>query len=332
MLPSSVSSVLPGALRMTGGCERDEAMVGARLKVSTLAVALIVAGASARAADYPQPQPYPMPQPQPIIIQQPVVQEFAASWYLRGDIGMTNQQISKLTNVLDGNNRIQNIGLGFDSSPLFGLGVGYYFNDWLRFDLTGEYRGRANFHGTQVITGNNYIITDEYSGSKSEWLFLANAYVDLGTWNGFTPFVGAGIGGARVTIHGLRDVCSVCPGTGAAVGPGVAFGDDVSKWNFAWALHAGLAYKVTKNFTVEFAYRYVDLGDAVSGDLYTYLGTNNVVNPMEFKHLTSHDFKVGLRFNLDGMIEYSRPQVIYSQPPPVYAPPVYAPPPLRSRG
>ena len=46
---------------------------------------------------------------------------------------------------------MRNIGLGFDASPLFGIGIGYYYNDWLRFDLTGEYRSRANFHGTQII-------------------------------------------------------------------------------------------------------------------------------------------------------------------------------------
>ena len=40
-----------------------------------------------------------------------------------------------------------NVDRAFNSAPFFGLGVGYNFNDWLRFDVTGEYRGRANFHG-----------------------------------------------------------------------------------------------------------------------------------------------------------------------------------------
>ena len=302
-------------------------MVGARLAISTLAAIASLAASAARAADYPQPPP-----PQ-VIIQPPVIEEFSA-WYLRGDIGFTNQRVGSLSNALEGNNSFQNVGIGFDASPLFGIGVGYYFNDWLRFDLTGEYRSKANFHGTQVITSGGSTITDEYTASKSEWLFLLNGYVDLGTWAGVTPFVGAGVGTARNTISSFQDICTVC------AGGGVAFGDTASKWNFAWALHAGLAYKVTKNFTIELAYRYVDLGDAASGDLYTYLGTNNIVNPMEFHHLTSHDIKLGLRFNLDGFESYSRPPryysqppQVYQQPPPVYAPaPVYAPPPMRSRG
>ena len=75
-------------------------------------------------------------------------------------------------------------------------------------------------------------------------------------------------------------------------------GNTASTWNFAWAAHAGLAYAVSPNFTIELAYRYIDLGNAESGDLASYLGTNTVYNPMEFKHLTSHDLKLGVRWML----------------------------------
>ena len=71
-----------------------------------------------------------------------------------------------------------------------------------------------------------------------------------------------------------------------------------SKWNFAWALHAGVAYKVTPNFTVELAYRYLDMGDGLTGDLRTFDGVNNVNNPMTFKSITSHDLKLGVRWDL----------------------------------
>ena len=316
-------------------------MLGARLKLPVLAVGALLIAGSAQAADYAPPCydaaliatgrappgaiPCYVPPP-------PIIEEFS-SWYLRGDIGITNQQIGSLTNAQDVNNQVTNIGLGFDASPLFGIGIGYNFNNWLRFDVTGEYRSRANFHGTQVITSGGGTITDEYSASKSEWLFLFNGYVDLGTWNGFTPFVGAGVGVSRNTISSFQDICTVCGPTGS-----VAFGDETSTWNFAWAIHAGVAYKVSKNFTVELAYRYLDMGNAESGDIYTYLGGNTVVNPMQFNDLTSHDIKLGVRFNFDGL-DFARPQYYspppqqYYVPPPVYQPaPVYAPPPLRSRG
>ena len=56
-------------------------------------------------------------------------------------------------------------------------------------------------------------------------------------------------------------------------------GDNVAKWNFAWAAHAGLAYKVTPNFTVELAYRYLDMGDGLTGDLRTFDGSQHHQQP-----------------------------------------------------
>ncbi len=46
-----------------------------------------------------------------------------------------------------------------------------------------------------------------------------------------TPFIGAGVGGARVQIANFTDINTPTNG--------VAYGDTVAKWNFAWALHAG---------------------------------------------------------------------------------------------
>jgi opacity protein-like surface antigen len=140
---------------------------------------------------------------------------------------------------------------------------------------------------------------------------MANAYVDLGTWWCITPFIGAGVGGARVAINGFTDQGIANNGGGAL--PGLAYGDNFAKWNFAWAVHAGLAYKVTPNFTVELAYRYLDMGDGLTGDLRTFDGTNGIYNPMTFKNITSHDLKLGVRWDL-------------------ISPQVYAPPPLIRKG
>jgi opacity protein-like surface antigen len=248
------------------------------VKVGLLVGAAMVATSVVQAADLPAVMPPPMYQP-------PVIEEFGG-WYLRGDIGMTNQKVNHLDNVLYATTTsLQTVGVGFDSAPLFGLGVGYQFNNWLRFDITSEWRGFASFHGLDIVNGTS---TDEYRARKSEWLTLANVYVDLGTWWCTTPFIGLGIGASRNEISSFIDVNT--PNNG------VAFGADTAKWNFAWAAQAGLAYKVTRNFTVELAYRYLSLGNAQSGDLITFDGTNNVFNPMEFKGLTSHDLKLGVRW------------------------------------
>jgi opacity protein-like surface antigen len=235
----------------------------------------------------------------------PVVEDFGG-WYLRGDIGFSNQRVDRLNNVLDAGNTSSVQNLGFNTAGIFGLGVGYKVNNWFRADVTGEYRGNSQFFGSDHITFPGGVGTDTYHATKNEWVVLANAYVDLGTWWCVTPFIGAGVGGARVSINNFTDVGITNLGGGAL--PGLAFGDNVSKWNFAWAVHAGLAYRVTPNFTVELAYRYLDMGDGLTGDLRTFDGTNNVNNPTTFKNITSHDLKLGVRWDLSS--------------PPVYAPPL----------
>jgi opacity protein-like surface antigen len=240
-------------------------------------------------------------------------------WYLRGDIGFSNQSVKNLDNALYSSLTSLNQRTGFDSAGIYGIGVGYQFNNWLRGDITGEYRGKSNFHGLDITTFDNGgtpgFGSDTYTGSKSEWLFLANGYVDLGTWYCVTPFIGAGVGMSRNTISNFVDqgVGSLFP-PGSGVGPSLAYGSTESKWNFAWALHAGLAYKVTNNLTLEMSYRYVNLGDGVTGDLVAFDGTNNVNNPMRFHEITSQDVRFGMRWNFDA---------------PVYAPP---PPPLVTKG
>jgi opacity protein-like surface antigen len=256
---------------------------------------LIAAGAAsllssmAFAADMPSIMSAPMYAPAPV--------EDFGGWYLRGDIGFSNQRVGHLNNVLDANNTTSDQRLGFNTAGIFGLGVGYQINHWFRVDVTGEYRGNSDFVGTDHITYPGGVGTDTYHATKSEWVALANAYVDLGTWWSITPFIGAGVGGARVSIANFTDA-NIANNGGPAL-PGLAFGDNVSKWNFAWALHAGVAYRVTPNFTVELAYRYLDMGDGLTGDLKTFDGTNNVNNPTTFKNITSHDLKLGVRWNLE---------------------------------
>jgi opacity protein-like surface antigen len=243
--------------------------------------------------------------PPPMYAPPPVVEDFGG-WYLRGDIGFSNQRVSRLNNALDATYTTSSQNLGFNTAGIFGLGAGYKFNNWLRADLTGEYRGNSQFFGKDVLTFPGGFNTDTYHATKSEWVVLANAYVDLGTWWCMTPFIGAGVGGARVSINNFTDQSITNAGLGAQ--PGLAFGDNVSKWNFAWALHAGVAYKVTPNFTVELAYRYLDMGDGLTGDLRTFDGVNAINNPTTFKGITSHDLKLGVRWDLSS--------------PPVYQPPL----------
>jgi opacity protein-like surface antigen len=89
--------------------------------------------------------------PPPQYYAPPPVEEFGG-WYLRGDVGFSNQSVKKLDyysypTLLGLNQRT-----GFDSAGIFGVGVGYQVNNWFRADITGQYRANANFHGLDLTT------------------------------------------------------------------------------------------------------------------------------------------------------------------------------------
>jgi len=241
--------------------------------------------------------------PPPMSYAPPAIEDFGG-WYLRGDIGFSNQKVNRLDTPGYHDPGITvppTIGLGFDTAGTFGLGVGYRVNNWFRADVTGEYRGNANFHGLDIVSFNGAVIgTDEYRASKSEWLALVNAYVDLGTWWCMTPFIGAGVGASRTTISNFVDINT--PNLG------VAFAPSASKWDLAWALHAGVAYKVSPGLTLELAYRYVNLGDGVTGPLTNFVGFTRG-RTMQFKDITSNDLKFGVRWELNNPQVYAPPLV-----------------------
>jgi opacity protein-like surface antigen len=252
----------------------------------------------------------------------PPVEEFGG-WYLRGDIGFSNQSVNNIR--LSDPTKYQgllsfNETTAFDTAGTFQVGVGYQFNNWLRGDITGQYRGKANFKGTDLLTFpvNGQVASgiDNYNASKSELLFLANAYVDLGTWWGVTPFIGAGVGTSRVSISnftdtGVSNVQTPNSGPQFVSGPPVAsFATALSdsKWNFAWALHTGLAYKVSPNVTLELGYSYLNLGDGVTGVASTFDGSAGG-HVFRFNNITSHDVKFGVRWDLDAPTTYAPPLI-----------------------
>jgi opacity protein-like surface antigen len=160
---------------------------------------------------------------------------------------------------------------------------------------------------------------DVYDGSHSAVVVMANAYLDLGTWWCLTPFIGAGVGGAWHKFTGLTDVGFISDGT---TGFGYA-ATEFTKWNFAWAAHAGLAYNVNNNVKLELAYRYLHMGNAQTSIIDCASGgCSGTTGPRAYYNLNSldsHDIKVGLRWMLT-------PEPVA---PPVYTPP---PPPLMRRG
>jgi opacity protein-like surface antigen len=228
-------------------------------------------------------------------------------WYLRGDVGVGAQNFRSFdftqTNAATGGAwpatwRIDQKDV--KDTTFIGFGIGYQWNSWLRFDVTGEYRADIKFKAVgSYDNGAGSRAFDLYDGDHSAIVVLANAYVDLGTWWCLTPFVGGGVGAAYQKTASVSDIGLNTNGLGAG-----AFGfanDDHAQWSFAWALHAGVAYNVTQNFKVELAYRYLNMGDAVTSEVNCGGAGCNVVGggPRAFytlRDMTSQDIKLGVRW------------------------------------
>ncbi len=144
----------------------------------------------------------------------------AGPWYIRGFVGGANPHVDDISSELFKFNDFQVVHNDIKSSPFVGIGVGYEFNPWLRFDVTGEYRGKSVFQAQDRYPGGNGSFsvdsnindgtflpgTNEYTADIESWVGLANAYIDLGTYHCITPYVGGGVGFASISVLGLKDV------------------------------------------------------------------------------------------------------------------------------
>jgi opacity protein-like surface antigen len=287
------------------------------LKTLALAGSLALGvSAAAQAADLAYAPPPPPPEPLGL------KGTISSGIYLRGDIGVGIQSVGKYhqDDVASANGSW--LAKEDRSTTFFGgLGVGYRFNNWFRVDGTFEYRGGGTIGATdQVDLGGGRFLSNTYKGNMSSMVALFNGYVDLGTWNCLTPYIGAGIGYASNRIHGVTDQGVESTLNPGGWGPGfstLGTAGSGSKTNVAWALMAGVGYEVNKNLTLELGYRYLNLGDAQSGRLVNAF-TGQVQGPLKVKDIDSHDFRIGMRWNFGdpnccGPVE--REPIAYAPPP-----------------
>jgi opacity protein-like surface antigen len=276
------------------------------LKLVVMGVVLAFAGMAQAADLYVPPQPQP-----PEIVYREVSY---GGWYLRGDL---NYHWSKLrdTEYITYGCCAPDPGTDdFDTTDLkgafsLGAGIGYKVNSYFRTDLTADYWFDADFTGTSSGTCGGVPCTSTDTTSYSALLLLANAYVDLGTYQGITPYLGAGIGGAYVMWDDLVNDAT----------PGVSTHSGVSSWRFAWALMAGASYCLTDNLDLDVGYRFTHID---GGRMFEESGVG--VGPGFDDGIEAHEVRAGLRYTFGGTGgSCGQPQLVAYEPPPMYETPVY---------
>jgi opacity protein-like surface antigen len=281
-----------------------------RLIPTTLAAAAALFSTAALAADYGPPPVLreSLPAAQPVD---------NGGWYLRGDIGVAAHSIGSF-DVLQNGQRVRG-GVGgvnefqlrsksYSETVSIAVGLGYRFNSWFRVDVTGELRGGGSIRGLDYVSfaqnGGTTRQTNNYHGHGRTILAMANAYVDLGTFctlGCLTPYLGAGVGFAQTTISSFTDTSTGFNDVTGATGAMGAYATTASKTSFAWALMAGVGYKVNERLTLELGYRYLSLGEMPSLLLRDpQTGLAGAGNPtVRVSQLTGHEIKVGMRWSLN---------------------------------
>jgi opacity protein-like surface antigen len=192
---------------------------------------------------------------EPVVEAQPV--EVGSGWYLRGDLGYN---ISSKTGLTARDQFGNSVSESFDLDKNFvpSVGIGYQFTDYLRADVTGSYSKQD---------------LDGFPAEARIWDMMANGYVDLGNFAGFTPYLGGGLGFANVRYS-------------FDTGSGDFKSDD--DYRFAWALMAGVGIDVASNIKLDLGYRYgvISSGDVISGNGIT----------ISDKDIKSHQLRAGIRF------------------------------------
>lgn len=257
--------------------------------------------------------------PAPVIEHNPVA---VGGFYLRGDIGFSIWKDPDLAF----RNDVAGFSSPFDNENaqdafLFGAGIGYKFNRYLRFDLTADHRTNKRIDGTiqcgtcaTLATIGQRTLGQETTLDLST--FFANAYLDLGTYNRFTPYVGGGVGGALLNystyISSNNPTAANTPGADpadllAANPSGIAnqLFNGNNDFRFAWNVQAGASYDLTDNLAIDGSYRYTRIND---GTVAQIGGTGAVVSD----DLVGHELRLGVRYTFGSRhSDFAAPEPIF---------------------
>jgi opacity protein-like surface antigen len=232
--------------------------------------------------------------------------DFASNWYIRGDLAYSQETFP--TDLTSGS-----------SSPVLntfsaGIGGGYKVNNWFRTDLILDYRSPIHAAGSgapenctfQATNPNSppavvflaETCTANFDSEINRWDLLANGYLDLGTWDGFTPYIGAGAGVSwgRTDKSVIYTYNNGLPcGSSCAIGGNIISDFDSNQssmtYRFAWAAMAGVAIAMTDHVQLDVGYRFLDLGSIT--------GTSSVTGTSVTQRVRANEVRAGLRYMID---------------------------------
>ncbi len=183
-----------------------------------------------------------------------------------------------------------------------GGGIGRYVTCSIRTDLTVDHRFESEFKGH-----NGNIYSPVYGVHKFGYestAVLLNFYYDFDMRSRFTPYIGFGFGLAHNQINGGRGVVDAeasflnnnvrqLRNTG---GNPIRIDSD-DKWQVAGAVMAGFSVAMRERLKLDAGYRFLYLGEVNTGQIRDEV-TNALGGPTRVEELHSHEFRIGLRYDI----------------------------------
>lgn len=267
-------------------------------KLSLIAAALMTSTAAAQAADLYEP---------PVVEVVPEVRTVAVGgWYLRGDIGYSKVHVRGVEYFQGTSFSGEFEEHDVDGTWMLSGGIGYQVTDYFRVDATLDHHFSAAFNGSSasgVACGDadgdpltydpDGVCNYDDDSNLAVTTIMANAYVDLGNYAGFTPYVGGGLGGALVHWDDLSND-ETCTGTCTGVA-GDSNHDGIGDWRFAYALHAGVSYDLNASLKLDAGYTFKHID---GGTMFDFDGASGS-GPQGFDEgIKIHTVRAGLRWNL----------------------------------
>jgi opacity protein-like surface antigen len=184
--------------------------------------------------------------------------------YIEGNLGGSfPEEIDISGEGASGNAELKN-------ALVYGGAVGYRLNDF-RVEANVSYRNSD----IDRVTVEGFAL--DGAGDVGALTGMVNAYYDVNLGMPIRPFVGGGVGVARVAIDSGRDALLQVDDEDTA---------------FAWNLMAGVSYDVSRNLTVSAGYRYLRVGDLEFDASVPGLGTGT----LQADGFGSHEVLIGVRF------------------------------------
>ena len=163
----------------------------------------------------------------------------------------------------------------FDTGFALSGAVGYAQGPWrAELDITYRENDFDSATVTATIFGTTITASGQLEGDASSLAFMATGYYDIDTGSPVKPYLGLGIGVARVDVNDLRLA-------GSALTP-VNVDDTV----FAFQITAGASFEMNQNLDLTLHYRYFRTADPE-------FGSGGVTTEAEYRN---HSVMAGVRY------------------------------------